>query len=94
MPSAHLLGQFCSGHGCYPPRPNIQGSSNVYVNDIPIHREGDSWEIHCCGDDCHGGVLAKGSKTVFINSKGAARIGDPVSCGSAAIQGSSNVFIG
>ncbi|MFR8056962.1 MAG: PAAR domain-containing protein [Dialister invisus] len=31
---------------------------------------------------------------VFINGKPAGRIGDPVSCGGAVAEGSSNVFIG
>lgn len=94
MPSAARLGDLCSGHSCYPPRPSNEGSSNVYINGIPSHREGDGWSTHCCDDNCHTSTLAKGSSTVFVNGKGAGRIGDPVGCGSAVARGSLNVFIG
>ena len=96
MPAAHLLGQSCTGHGCYPPRQNVQASPNVYVNGIPIHRQGDLWAVHCCGSppNCHTGALVKGSSTVCVNGRQAARVGDPVSCGSRAMQGSGDVYIG
>jgi len=87
------LGDMCSGHGPYPPRPNDQASSNVFVNNIAAHRETDSWALHCNGD-CHTGVLSAGSSSVFVNNLPIARIGDPISCGSTAAQGSSNVFAG
>lgn len=35
------------GHGCWPPRPNIQGSENVFVNSRPHHRLDDLWAVHC-----------------------------------------------
>lgn len=94
MPGVARLGDICSGHGCWPPRPNDQASLNVYVNSINTHRESDHWVIHCCDDDCHDGALSRGSSTVFINGLPIARIGDPVSCGSSVAQGSSNVFAG
>jgi uncharacterized Zn-binding protein involved in type VI secretion len=93
MPAAHLKGMICTGHHCYPPRPNVQGSPDVYINGIPEHRQGDLWAKHCC-DSCHSSVLAKGAPNVYVNGKQAARIGDPVACGSRAMQGSNNVFIG
>jgi uncharacterized Zn-binding protein involved in type VI secretion len=83
------LGDLCTGHGRYPPRPNIEASENVFINGLGAHREGDNWAGHD-----HGGVLAHGSPTVFVNGKALARIGDPVSCGSVSAQGSSNVFSG
>jgi hypothetical protein len=49
---------------------------------------------NCCGDSCHDSNLAEGSPTVFVNGKEMARIGDPVACGSAVIEGSLNVFCG
>lgn len=94
MPGVARLGDICSGHGCWPPRPNDQASPNVYVNSINTHRESDHWVIHCCDDDCHDGSLALGSSSVFINGLPIARIGDPISCGSSVAQGSSNVFAG
>lgn len=94
MPAAHRLGDVCTGHGCWPSRPNVQASGDVFVNGVGWHRVGDAWAVHCCGPSCHGGVLAAGSSTVFVNGLSAARIGDPVSCGSACATGSSNVFAG
>lgn len=94
MPAATRLGDECSGHGCFPPRVNDEGSSDVFINGIPAHRVGDHWVTHCCGPACHDSVCATGSSTVFVNGKPAARIGDLVACGSAIAQGSPNVFFG
>jgi uncharacterized Zn-binding protein involved in type VI secretion len=97
MPAVHRKGDACTGHGCFPPRKNIQASSNVIVNSKGWHRRGDKWASHCCGDSCHCDPpckLAMGSSNVYVNSKNAGRIGDPVSCGSAAGTGSPTVFCG
>ena len=97
MPSAVRLGDVCSGHGCYPPRPNIAASNDVNVNGIGFHRVSDGWATHCCTSiptECHDGTTIQGSKTVNVNGLPAARIGDSVSCGSTCLQGSSNVFAG
>ena len=87
MPSVTRLGDTCTGHDCFPPRANSQGSPNVFVNGIPAHRQGDSWETHCCTHPkvphgYHSGILGSGSSTVYVNGKQLGRIGDPVSCGS------------
>lgn len=92
MPAAHRLGDICTGHSCYPPRPNVQGSPNVFVNSIPSHRVGDGWGPHCCGG-CHRGHAACGSPNVFVNGKPKCRIGDAVDCGSKMATGSPNVFV-
>lgn len=92
MPPVARLGDICTGHGCFPPRPNISGSPNVFANMIPVHRQGDAWAVHCCPPPCHAGVLARGAPTVFANNRQVGRIGDPVSCGSLVATGSPNVF--
>lgn len=98
MPAAHLLGMICTGHTCWPPRPNVQASPNVTVNGIKWHRQTDKWMIHCCKHKshyhCHSSVLAKGSSTVYVNNLQAGREGDPVACGSYAVGGSPNVYAG
>jgi len=94
MPGAAQHTNICTGHGCFPPRPNNQASTNVFVNLLGWHRVGDTYEDHHCGKHWHGGFLADGSSTVFVNSKEAGRILDPVSCGSAVGRGSKNVFAG
>lgn len=92
MPSVVRLGDICSGHGCFPPRNNDQGSPNVFANGIPVHRLGDHWVTHCCGSSCHDSNQAAGSPNVFANGLAVARIGDAEACGSSAASGSPNVF--
>lgn len=98
MPPVTRLGDICTGHGCWPPRPCVSASPNVITNGRGTHRRGDSWASHCkpCGkcSCCHGSVLAMGSSTVFANGRPVARIGDPVACGSLAATGSPNVIAG
>lgn len=78
-----------------PPRPNVVGSGNVFVNGIPVHRLGDAWAPHPCpGLPPHTAVTATGSGTVFVNGFPIARIGDKIICGSTIAVGSGNVFAG
>lgn len=92
MPAFVRVGDLCTGHGCFPPRPCIQGSPNVFANGKSINRVGDAWGVHCnckC-ENAHSGVTARGSSSIRINSIPAARVGDPINCGSACAQGSFN----
>lgn len=91
---AARLGDSCTGHGCFDPRPNIAASNNVFVNDRGSHRQGDAYKVHKCFLRKHGGSLAQGSPTVFVNDKQMGRIGDSVSCGSRVMTGSGDVFVG
>jgi uncharacterized Zn-binding protein involved in type VI secretion len=93
MPAAHRHTDICTGHGCWPPRPNIQGSPDVFVNGLGWHRKTDLWDVHCC-PPCHDGSAQDGSSTVFVNGLRACRVGDPVDCGSYMAGGSPNVFAG
>jgi len=92
MPQVVRLGDVCTGHGCWPSRPNAQASPDVFVNGIPWHRQSDAWSSHCCPPPCHGGVLAAGLPDVYINGLQAGRQGDPVSCGSACLAHSPDVW--
>jgi uncharacterized Zn-binding protein involved in type VI secretion len=96
MPAVSRLGDTCTGHGCWPPRPSTAASPNVRVNGIPAHRQGDAWAAHTCPaiPETHASVLAAGSTTVRVNGKQLARVGDPVACGSSIATGSANVFAG
>jgi uncharacterized Zn-binding protein involved in type VI secretion len=78
----HRLGDYCTGHGCYPPRQNVSSSPNVWSDNIKVHRKGDSWAIHCCPPPCHGSSTCTGAPTVFANNKEMARQYDSVCCGS------------
>jgi uncharacterized Zn-binding protein involved in type VI secretion len=94
MPAVVRLADLCSGHHCYPPRPNVAASTDVFVNRLGAHRQTDAWARHCCGVACHASVTAGGSGSVFVNGLPLARIGDPVACGSICAQGSHNVYAG
>lgn len=99
MPAAARLGDSCTGHECFPPRSNTEGSPNVFVNGKPWHRQGDGWSPHTCTHPkvphgTHGGSLASGSSTVYVNGKQAGRVGDAVDCGGSVASGSGNVFAG
>lgn len=94
MAAAARLGDICTGHGCWPPRPGYEASDDVFINGIAAHREGDGWLVHCCDSSCHASEVAGGSNSVFINGRPAARIGDAIACGSLIAQGSPNTFIG
>ena len=95
MPAVTRLGDSCSGHAGFPPRPSVSASPNVYVNGIAAHRQGDGWAVHCNSVPvCHGSALAAGSATVFANKLQLGRIGDPVACGSSVAAGSPDVFAG
>jgi len=96
MAAVTRLGDICTGHGCWPPRPNVEASADVFANGIGVHRQGDAWMPHTCPEipETHAGSLAAGSSAVYANGKQVGRIGDPVSCGSAVATGSPNVFAG
>jgi len=96
MPAVTRLGDACTGHGCWPPRPSTGGSPDVFADGIAVHRQGDAWAAHTCPaiPETHASVLASGSDTVFANGLQLGRIGDPVACGSAVAQGSATVFAG
>jgi uncharacterized Zn-binding protein involved in type VI secretion len=74
-----------------------QGSPDVYVNGIPWSRQGDVNTVHLLpGAPCppHAAPIAVGSTTVFVNGKGAGRVGDAISGCTSVAAGSSDVFAG
>lgn len=93
---AARLGDMDSGHACFAPRKNLGGSTNVFVNGKPWHRQGDPWPVHCCGSppSCHPSMTSGGSSGVRVNGRPAARVTDQSGCGGVIITGSGNVFAG
>jgi uncharacterized Zn-binding protein involved in type VI secretion len=74
-----------------------EGSGDVFVNNIPWSRQGDVNTVHLLpGVPCpaHAAPIAVGSSTVFVNGKGAGRVGDAISGCTSVAAGSSNVFAG
>lgn len=95
MNPVSFLGCFCTGHDCFPSRPNLQASTDVYVEGKEVHRQSDLWDVHCCPDHgCHDSFLASGSSTVYVNGLQCSRIGDPVACGSSIMTGAETVYAG
>ena len=95
MPGVVRFGDSSAGHPhCYPPRPNVEASPNVFCNGRAVHRLGDAWASHgSCPDHVpHAGTASSGSGNVFVNKKSICRIGDGISCGDTMAQGSGNVF--
>jgi len=73
------------------------GSGNVFVNGIPVSRQGDVNTGHLLpGSPCpsHSAPIAAGSSTVKVNGKGAGRVGDAISGCTSVAEGSPNVFAG
>ena len=95
MPAATRIGDadvtHCSG------MTRAQGSPNDFVNSSPWSRQGDVNTVHLLpGVPCpaHAAPIAVGSSTVFVNGKGAGRVGDAISGCTSVAAGSSNVFAG
>lgn len=98
MPAATRIGDadiaHCSG------MTRADGSPDVSVNGIPWSRQGDNNTTHLRpvpGDPpCinHAAPIAVGSTTVFVNGKGAGRVGDAIAGCTAVAAGSENVFAG
>lgn len=95
MPAVTRIGDadvpHCSG------MVRAQGSPNVFVNGIPVSRQGDVNTPHLLpGSPCpgHDAPITTGSRTVFANGKGVGRVGDALSACTSCAQGSPNVFAG
>lgn len=93
MLGAVRLNDMSQGHGCFPPKPNIQASPNVFVNNRGQVRVGDAWASHRCGKRSHGSVQSQGSSNTFVNNKPAARRTSAISCGDACLECSTDTFI-
>ena len=95
MPAATRIGDADVTHCSTPHR--AEGSPDVFVNGIPWSRQGDNNDPHLLpGAPCpsHAAPIASGSSTVFVNGKGAGRIGDAISGCTSVAEGSPNVFAG
>lgn len=92
MSGVTRLGDYCTGHDGFVPRPSISASSDVSANGKGIVRVGDQWAYHTDHHTIHDGIQVGGSSSVFVNGLPVARIGDHISCGSNVAEGSSSVF--
>lgn len=95
MPAATRIGDADVTHCSTPLR--AEGSPDVFVNGIAWSRQGDNNNTHLLpGAPCpsHAAPISIGSTSVFVNGKGAGRIGDAISGCTSVAEGSSNVFAG
>ena len=72
-----------------------EGSPDVFVNGIPVSREGDLNTPHLLpGDPCpgHSAPIARGSNSVFANGRAIGRVGDPISGCTSVAEGSPDVI--
>lgn len=95
MPAITRIGDADVGHCSGMVR--AQGSGNVFVNNIPVSRQGDLNTVHLLpGSPCpaHAAPIATGSTSVFVNNKGIGRVGDAIAGCTAVAAGSADVFAG
>ena len=95
MPAATRIGDDDVPHCSKPAR--AAGSGNVFVNGIPWSRQGDKNTTHKLpSSPCpsHAMPIETGSGTVYVNNKGAGRVGDAITSCTSVAQGSPNVFAG
>lgn len=96
MPPVTLIGHSCTGHGCWPPRPSVEGDGRFTVSGRGVHCQGHTWAAHTCPSipETHASVLAAGSNRFSISGRPVGRIGDPVACGSTVAQGEPRFVVG
>jgi uncharacterized Zn-binding protein involved in type VI secretion len=96
MPAVTLVGHLCTGHGCWPARPAIEGDPRFTVGGRQVHCQGHAWAAHTCPSipETHASVLAAGSPRFTVGGRQVGRIGDPVACGSKAAQGEPRFVVG
>lgn len=73
------------------------GSTDVFVNNIGISRQGDNNTSHLLPPvpcPSHAAPITTGSTTVFINGKGCGRVGDGITGCTSVAEGSSDTFAG
>lgn len=92
MPGAVRLGDVCNGGCGYLPRNNDTASTNVFINGIAAHRQGDHWPVHPDAP-IHDGGAQEGSPNVFVNNLAKCRKGDKTACDATMLGCSSNVLI-
>lgn len=101
MPAVARKGDsFATGHGCNGSSTIVEGSGDVFTNNIATSRRGDMSAVHSIDagsdeDPCipHAVPIAGGSSSVFVNGIAIARVGDSIDAG-AITSGSPNVFAG
>lgn len=85
-----------AGHAAWPPTNVIATQSKVFVDGIPVLREGDEIIEHTeikKPYETHGGAVIARTAKVFVQGIKAAQMADSISCGDTIAQSSSKTFI-
>jgi len=71
MPAVTRKGDSCSGHGCWPPRPSVEGADFFTVNGQSVHCQGHAWGPHTCPSipETHSSILGKGAAFFTVNGR-------------------------
>jgi len=96
MPPVTRKGDICTGHGCWPPRPSVEGTPRFIIGGKEAHLQGHAWAPHTCPDipETHASVLESGAPRFLIHGLQLGRIGDPVACGSSVATGEPRFIVG
>ena len=96
MPNVSTKVDVCSGHDACPPRSFSSWSADCEVENIPVTREGDSFQAHGCPvHPPHSAVVSAGFSTVEVNGRPVAYVGASVSCPSPIVaKGRGTVTVG
>lgn len=96
MPAITRKGDTCTGHGGWPPRASVEGTSRFTVSGSEAHLEGHAWAAHTNPSipETHAGTLASGAPRFTIGGLQVGRVGDPVDCGSSVATGEDRFTIG
>ena len=96
MPSVARFDDLAEEHPCGITANPEMVSSNVFCNNIPVHRLTDLNRTHLflAPPICipHQTPLVVASENFFVNNLGCSRVGDIYDCGLAIVEGSPNVF--
>jgi len=81
---------------CNPVSFVISASSNVFTNDKPNLKVGDTFAPYTCPvclTSAPGGKIVTGSSCIFINGAPLVSLGDTIETGETIISASSDVFV-
>lgn len=85
-----------TGHSNYPPTVVHATQAKVFVDGIPVLREGDPITEHTKTIDpydTHGGTAVASTAKVFVMGKRAIQMADRISCGDTVAVASPKVYI-
>lgn len=96
MPGLSYNNALTAGHEAWPPTNAIASQTKVFVQNIPVLREGDQIIEHAeikKPYETHGGAVIARTSKVFVQGIKAAAMADAISCGDTIAQASNKVFV-